>query len=85
MTILGRRGKDGYGKGEVKLQLAPLAPPSQIPWETEEEEGRAEKERGTRTFGMLGVIRYKTRGQWPYRPAATRAMRNRHVMLYDLN
>ena len=27
----------------------------------------------------------RTRGQWPYRPAATRAMRNRHVMLYDLN
>ena len=26
-----------------------------------------------------------TRGQWPYRPAATRAMRNRHVVLYDLN
>ena len=26
-----------------------------------------------------------TRGQWPYRPAATRAMRNRHVILYDLN
>ena len=26
----------------------------------------------------------RTRGQWPYRPAATRAMRNRHVMLYDL-
>ena len=25
-----------------------------------------------------------TRGQWPYRPAATRAMRNRHVMLYDI-
>ena len=27
----------------------------------------------------------KTRGQWPYRPAATRAMRNRIVVLYDLN
>ena len=26
-----------------------------------------------------------TRGQWPYRPAAKRAMRNRHVVLYDLN
>ena len=25
----------------------------------------------------------RTRGQWPYKPAATRAMRNRHVMLYD--
>ena len=25
----------------------------------------------------------KTRGQGPLRPAATRAMRNRHVMLYD--
>ena len=25
-----------------------------------------------------------TRGQWPFRPAATRAMRNRHKMLYDL-
>ena len=25
-----------------------------------------------------------TRGQWPYRPAATRAMRNRHAMLYDI-
>ena len=27
----------------------------------------------------------RTRGQWPYIPASTRAMRNRHVMLYDLN
>ena len=27
----------------------------------------------------------RTRGQWPYKPAATRAMRNRHVTLYDLN
>ena len=27
----------------------------------------------------------RTRGQWPYRPAATMAMRNRHVMLYDNN
>ena len=26
----------------------------------------------------------RTRGQWPYKPAATRAMRNRHVMLYDI-
>ena len=28
-----------------------------------------------------------TRGQWPFRPAATRAMRNRHVMLHksDMN
>ena len=26
-----------------------------------------------------------TRGQWPYIPASTRAMRNRHVVLYDLN
>ena len=26
-----------------------------------------------------------TRGQWPYIPALTRAMRNRHVVLYDLN
>ena len=26
-----------------------------------------------------------TRGQWPYIPASTRAMRNWHVMLYDLN
>ena len=26
-----------------------------------------------------------TRGQWPYRPAAARAMRNRLVVLYDLN
>ena len=26
-----------------------------------------------------------TRGQWPFRPAATRAMRNRHVMLYDFH
>ena len=26
-----------------------------------------------------------TRGQWPFRPAATRAMKNRQVMLYDLN
>ena len=26
-----------------------------------------------------------TRGQWPYTPASTRAMRNRHVVLYDLN
>ena len=25
-----------------------------------------------------------TRGQWPYIPAATRAMRNGHVMLYDI-
>ena len=29
--------------------------------------------------------RFVTRGQWPYRPAATRAMRNRLVVLYDLN
>ena len=27
----------------------------------------------------------ETRGQWPYRPAATRAMRNRLVVLNDLN
>ena len=27
----------------------------------------------------------ETRGQWPYIPASTRAMRNRHVVLYDLN
>ena len=27
----------------------------------------------------------KTRGRWPYIPALTRAMRNRHVMLYYLN
>ena len=27
----------------------------------------------------------ETRGQWPYRPAATRAMRNRLVVPYDLN
>ena len=26
-----------------------------------------------------------TRGQGPLRPAATRAMRNKHVMLYDLH
>ena len=26
----------------------------------------------------------RTRGQWPLRPAATSARRNRHVMLYDL-
>ena len=26
-----------------------------------------------------------TRGQWPYIPVWTRAMRNRHVVLYDLN
>ena len=26
----------------------------------------------------------ETKGQWPFRPAATRAMRNRHKMLYDL-
>ena len=26
-----------------------------------------------------------TRGQWPYIPASTRTMRNRHVVLYDLN
>ena len=26
----------------------------------------------------------RTRGQWPYKPAATRAMRNSHVMLYDI-
>ena len=26
----------------------------------------------------------QTRGRWPYRSAVTRAMRNRHVMLYDL-
>ena len=28
---------------------------------------------------------WETRGQWPYRHAATRAMRDRHVTLYDLN
>ena len=33
---------------------------------------------------MYDKIKRITRGQWPYRPAATRAMRNRHVMLYDL-
>ena len=27
----------------------------------------------------------KTRGQWPLRPAAARALRNRHVMLYDFH
>ena len=29
----------------------------------------------------------QTRGQWPFRPVATRAMRNRHVMLHksDMN
>ena len=27
----------------------------------------------------------RTRGQWPNIPASTRAMRNRHVVLYDLN
>ena len=27
----------------------------------------------------------ETRGQWPNRPASTMAMRNRHVVLYDLN
>ena len=27
----------------------------------------------------------KTRGQWPYIPTSTRAMRNRHVVLYDFN
>ena len=29
------------------------------------------------------LIRCKKRGQRPFRPGATRAMRNRHVMLYD--
>ena len=28
---------------------------------------------------------FGTRGQWTYRPAATRAMRKWHVMIYDLN
>ena len=34
---------------------------------------------------MYDKIKRITRGQWPYRPAATRAMRNRLVVLYDLN
>ena len=29
--------------------------------------------------------RRETSGQWPYIPASTRAMRNSHVVLYDLN
>ena len=37
-------------------------------------------------FLLSSVTRSRnTRGQWPYRPASTRAMRNKHVMLYDLN
>ena len=32
---------------------------------------------------LVGGKNAETRGQWPFRPAATRAMRNRHVMLYD--
>ena len=31
---------------------------------------------------ISGCFLQKTRGQWPFRPAATRAMVNRHVMLY---
>ena len=41
-----------------------------------------------RTTKLLKSMCYTgkvTRGQWPLRPAATRAMRNRHVMLYDLH
>ena len=34
---------------------------------------------------VIEVNKLTTRGQWPFRPAATRAMKNRHVMLYDLN
>ena len=40
-------------------------------------------------WGKEGEINdiFRTRGQWPFRPAATRAMRNRHVMLHksDMN
>ena len=33
---------------------------------------------------MLNIVTI-TRGKWPYRPTSTRAIRNTHVMLYDLN
>ena len=36
-------------------------------------------------YEFIGLIVAITRGKWPYRPAATRAMRNRLVVLYDLN
>ena len=62
-------------------------------------EYREEERRSLVSFFMIGyakvwcmtipyltsvLFRERTRGQWPYRPTATRAMRNRHVMLYDL-
>ena len=40
---------------------------------------------GMADFEVYGQLSMETRGQWPYRPPATRAMRNRHVVLYDLN
>ena len=39
-------------------------------------------------YFLVACISYAhstTRGQWIYRPAATRAMRKWHVMIYDFN
>ena len=53
---------------------------------------RARARRGTRiaSLGDFDAQTEKscvltTRGQWPYIPASTRAMRNRYLGLYDLN
>ena len=36
-------------------------------------------------YCMYGQVGIATRGQWPYRPASKRAMKNKHMMLHDFN
>ena len=67
--------------------IVPLSPlhgvPLQMPWEAAPfvDSNFQNSLAGTKSGSISGR---QTRVQWPYRPAATRAMRNRHVMLYDI-
>ena len=77
--------KDGIGDGKIWIVVKFS---SKISLNADCKSDRAIEigaERNVRLSFKRSWICLLTRGQWPYIPASTRAMRNRHVVLYDLN
>ena len=85
MLEVGEEGNEGEGKeGEVRLhsrgsRVGPARRPHFFTC-------RLPRYLWTAFFHRISLFIFKaTRGQWPYRPASTRAVRNKQVMLYDFN